>query len=141
MMNKEHDYRRNAADTVQLAQRASSSEDKGRLLMLAEAWLDLARADPRGDCGARACSIRLFKRSSTNTWNEAARRRGALSGAVDQTPAEIFRALHPFGVRTEAICTRPLPSTSPRCRGTQVWTRRKLAHLSSPRAPTRDAAC
>lgn len=41
-MNKEDDYRRNAADTVQLAQRASSSEDKGRHLMLAEAWLDLA---------------------------------------------------------------------------------------------------
>ena len=41
-MNKEDDYRRNAADTVQLAQRAFSSEDKGRLLMLAEAWLDLA---------------------------------------------------------------------------------------------------
>jgi hypothetical protein len=42
IMNKEDDYRRNAADTVQLAQRASSSEDKGRLLRLAEAWLDLA---------------------------------------------------------------------------------------------------
>jgi hypothetical protein len=42
MMNKEDDYRRNAADTMQLAQRASSSEDKGRLLTLAEAWLDLA---------------------------------------------------------------------------------------------------
>jgi hypothetical protein len=41
-MNKEHDYRRNAADTMQLAQRVSSSEDKGRLLKLAEAWLDLA---------------------------------------------------------------------------------------------------
>ena len=41
-MNKEDDYRRNAADTVRLAQHASSSEDKGRLLKLAEAWLDLA---------------------------------------------------------------------------------------------------
>jgi hypothetical protein len=41
-MNKADDYRRNAADTMQLAQRASSSEDKGRLLKLAEAWLDLA---------------------------------------------------------------------------------------------------
>jgi hypothetical protein len=41
-MNKEDEYRRNAADTMQLARRASSSEDKGRLLKLAEAWLDLA---------------------------------------------------------------------------------------------------
>jgi hypothetical protein len=42
MMNKEDDYRRNAVDTMQLAQGASSNEDKGRLLKLAEAWLDLA---------------------------------------------------------------------------------------------------
>jgi hypothetical protein len=41
-MSKEDDYRRNAADTMQLARRASSNEDKGRLVMLAEAWLDLA---------------------------------------------------------------------------------------------------
>jgi hypothetical protein len=41
-MTREDDYRRNAADTIQLAQRASSSSDKGRLLKLAEAWLDLA---------------------------------------------------------------------------------------------------
>jgi hypothetical protein len=41
-MTKEDEYRQNAADTVQLAQRASSSSDKGRLLRLAEAWLDLA---------------------------------------------------------------------------------------------------
>ena len=42
-MNKENDYWRNAAETMQLAQRASSSEDKGRLVKLAEAWLDLAQ--------------------------------------------------------------------------------------------------
>jgi hypothetical protein len=41
-MSKEDDYRRNAADTMQLAHRASSNEDKGRLVRLAEAWLDLA---------------------------------------------------------------------------------------------------
>ncbi len=45
-MSKEDDYRRNAAETMQLAQRATSSADKGRLLKLAESWLDLAdRAD------------------------------------------------------------------------------------------------
>ncbi|HEU5272218.1 MAG TPA: hypothetical protein VFU97_01050 [Xanthobacteraceae bacterium] len=41
-MTMEADYRRNAAETILLAQRASSSADKGRLLKLAEAWLDLA---------------------------------------------------------------------------------------------------
>ena len=41
-MTKEENYRRNAADSVQLAQRAGSTADKGRLLKLAEAWLDLA---------------------------------------------------------------------------------------------------
>jgi hypothetical protein len=41
-MSKEDDYRQNAANSMRLAQRASSCEDKGRLLRLAEAWLDLA---------------------------------------------------------------------------------------------------
>jgi hypothetical protein len=41
-MTKETDFRQNAADTMKLAQSASSTADKGRLLKLAEAWLDLA---------------------------------------------------------------------------------------------------
>jgi len=41
-MTKVEHYRRNAAETVQLAQRAATTSDKGRLLNLAEAWLDLA---------------------------------------------------------------------------------------------------
>ena len=41
-MSKETEYRENAAATLQLAQRAATSADKGRLLKLAEAWLDLA---------------------------------------------------------------------------------------------------
>jgi hypothetical protein len=41
-MTKETDYLENAAETMQLAQRVSSTEDRGRLLRLAEAWLDLA---------------------------------------------------------------------------------------------------
>jgi hypothetical protein len=41
-MTKEDHYRRNAAETIQMAQRASSISDKGRLLRLAEAWLNLA---------------------------------------------------------------------------------------------------
>lgn len=41
-MTKEEDYRKNAAETVDLANRAVSSADKSRLLRLAENWLDLA---------------------------------------------------------------------------------------------------
>ncbi len=41
-MSQEDDYRLFAADLVRLAQRASAAADKGRLLALAEAWLDLA---------------------------------------------------------------------------------------------------
>jgi len=41
-MTKEDDYRRNAADAMALARRAGTSGDKGRLLALAEKWLDLA---------------------------------------------------------------------------------------------------
>jgi hypothetical protein len=41
-MGKEDDYRRHAADTLDLAQRAGSTSDKTRLLYMADAWLDLA---------------------------------------------------------------------------------------------------
>jgi hypothetical protein len=41
-MSKEVEYRQNAAETFDLAQNASSTRDKGRLLSLAEKWLDLA---------------------------------------------------------------------------------------------------
>ena len=41
-VSKQDDYRRHAAETVDLASRASSTADKRRLLAMAEAWLDLA---------------------------------------------------------------------------------------------------
>lgn len=41
-MTKEHDYRRNAAESFDLANRSITSADKRRLLRLAENWLDLA---------------------------------------------------------------------------------------------------
>jgi hypothetical protein len=41
-MGKEDDYRWNAAQTVDLANRAVKLADKGHLLSLAEKWLDLA---------------------------------------------------------------------------------------------------
>jgi hypothetical protein len=53
-MTKENDYLENAAETMQLAQRVSSTADKSRLLQLAEAWMDLADR-------ARAVTRRLRK--------------------------------------------------------------------------------
>ena len=41
-MSKERDYRRNAAETVELANKVPTAADIGRLLRLAERWLDLA---------------------------------------------------------------------------------------------------
>jgi hypothetical protein len=45
--SKEEDYRKNAADSLELAQRAVLTVDKSRLLGLAEAWLDLADREVR----------------------------------------------------------------------------------------------
>ena len=41
-MSKQDEYRDSAAQTFDLASRASSSDDKSHLLDLAEKWLDLA---------------------------------------------------------------------------------------------------
>ena len=41
-MTKEDDYRKNAAQTLDLASRTENRADKGHLLALAEKWLDLA---------------------------------------------------------------------------------------------------
>jgi hypothetical protein len=40
--SKENDYRRQAVEAVRLAQQASSSFAKARLVNLAEAWIELA---------------------------------------------------------------------------------------------------
>jgi hypothetical protein len=42
-MSKEDAYWQNAAHSIQLAQRATSTADKGRLLTLAQLWLQLAK--------------------------------------------------------------------------------------------------
>jgi hypothetical protein len=41
-MSKEDEYRRHAAKSLDLANRATSRSDKTRLLLMADAWLDLA---------------------------------------------------------------------------------------------------
>jgi hypothetical protein len=46
-MMKEREYRANAANSIELANRASTMSDKSRLLELAEKWLDLADRNHR----------------------------------------------------------------------------------------------
>lgn len=41
-MNLEQEYRKNAADSLDLASKQSNSADKSRMLAMAEAWLNLA---------------------------------------------------------------------------------------------------
>jgi hypothetical protein len=41
-MSKEQEYREHASEMLSLAQRTQNSDDKARLLKVAEAWLDLA---------------------------------------------------------------------------------------------------
>ena len=53
-MTKESDHRQNAVETVELANKASSTEDKARLLALAEKWLDLADRVHRSVCSRLA---------------------------------------------------------------------------------------
>jgi hypothetical protein len=53
----QEDYVQNAADSMHLAHRAGSSADKGRLLKLAEAWLDLAERARQGGRNLRRPTI------------------------------------------------------------------------------------
>jgi hypothetical protein len=48
-MSKEDDYLYSATEIVRLAQHASSSSDKSRLLKLAEGWVDLAEKAHNSD--------------------------------------------------------------------------------------------
>jgi hypothetical protein len=41
-MSLEDDYRKHAADSLKLASKQPDSADKNRLLVMAEAWFDLA---------------------------------------------------------------------------------------------------
>ena len=49
-MTKETEYRADAANSIELANSASSMSDKGRLLELAEKWLNLADRAHRLRC-------------------------------------------------------------------------------------------
>jgi hypothetical protein len=53
----QEDYVQNAADSMHLAHRAGSRADKGRLLKLAEAWLDLAERAYKGDRNSRRPTV------------------------------------------------------------------------------------
>jgi hypothetical protein len=53
-MSKAVEYRDNAAEVMDLANRAGPAGDKGRLLALAEKWLALADRSIRGEPQAHA---------------------------------------------------------------------------------------
>jgi hypothetical protein len=53
----QQDYVQNAADSMHLAHRAGSTAGKGRLLKLAEAWLDLAERAHNRDRNLRRPTI------------------------------------------------------------------------------------
>jgi hypothetical protein len=58
-MSKQHDYRAYAAELIDLASRANSTSHKGRLLAMAEAWLQLADRAPRV-LGQQTAKLRDF---------------------------------------------------------------------------------
>ena len=51
------DYRKHAGNLIQIASRQSTSADKGRLLLIAEAWLELADRIPDASNDARPSII------------------------------------------------------------------------------------
>lgn len=53
-MSKEMDYRTSAAQTLRLAERATTLADKGRLLLLPGRWLEMA---DRAHCRALIASL------------------------------------------------------------------------------------
>jgi hypothetical protein len=65
-MRKEEDYRRTAAEIIDLAHKATTALDKRRLVGLAEKWLDLAgrserlAARPRRPIGEHPLVIRTL---------------------------------------------------------------------------------
>ena len=59
-MSKEAEYRRHAAALLDLAKRASNDHDKKRLLVIAEAWLNLADKLSRM-AGRRQAPERFFR--------------------------------------------------------------------------------
>ena len=59
-MSKEDEYRRHAAALLDLAKKASSNDDKRRLLAISEAWLSLADKLSRL-AGRRKATERLFR--------------------------------------------------------------------------------
>jgi hypothetical protein len=73
-MTKETEYRANAANSIELANRASRMRNKSRLLELAEKWLDLADR-----------SHRLTRRFTPTAWQHPLLR----SKLGDEKPSDV----------------------------------------------------
>jgi hypothetical protein len=63
-MSKEDEYRRHAANSLELAQRANSTADKARLLVMADAWLDLADRAHKVERNHHTMAVRSARRAS-----------------------------------------------------------------------------
>jgi hypothetical protein len=59
-MDKVEEYRKHAASLLDLATRAAGGKDKGRLLIMSEAWLNLADKVSRS-AGRRKAAERLVR--------------------------------------------------------------------------------
>src|SRR5689334_9517530 len=69
-MRSVEEYRRSAASMLDLAQRADSVADKNRLLVMAEAWLDLAARAAKPTAAGHP-PVRAERRSGALTRNSA----------------------------------------------------------------------
>ncbi len=69
-MTKEAEYRNHAASLLDLATRAANNNDKGRLLLISEAWLNLADKVSRL-AGRRHATERLFRETFSEDRREA----------------------------------------------------------------------
>lgn len=111
-MTKEDDYRRNAAETVELANHAVTSADKGRLLRLAENGSTLPTAPP-GSPGASVPS---------GTLNSAPTIRWCAERSITSTPTDHGRlfgfpcvvaglvpAINVFDPASRKACYRKVP--------------------------------
>jgi esterase/lipase superfamily enzyme len=86
-MSREDDYRRSAASCFDLARKAGSLADRTRLLVMAEAWLDLINRAGR-DAAHLSDAIKFRGRTMVFSWPSKA---GLFDYAYDRDSAMFSR--------------------------------------------------
>jgi hypothetical protein len=76
-MNREEDYRAKAAASLHRPLRATCIADKGRLLVMAEAWLELA--DRARKVANRECRLLRITPWSSQSWGTVKHNRNSAS--------------------------------------------------------------